>query len=122
MSKFSSFKEHQLITENWRKFVNESLPPSSLTEDIPSDSWSSKERKGQEQAHRALRFIQDAGFIAVRNDWVDAQRIYDGKTAEEVVLAMLAAFATSKYTGGQDMRFWAQDLLDHGHIQKSPTT
>ncbi len=25
MSKFSSFKNHQLITENWRKFLNEGL-------------------------------------------------------------------------------------------------
>ena len=27
MSKYSSYKEHQLITENWRKFLNESDTP-----------------------------------------------------------------------------------------------
>jgi len=28
MSKFSSFKEHQLITENWRRFLAEEGPPA----------------------------------------------------------------------------------------------
>ena len=27
MSKYSSFKEHQLITENWRKYLNEDDGP-----------------------------------------------------------------------------------------------
>ena len=42
MSKYSSFKEHQLITENWRKFLaeeeDEALPPKVLQAlDILSD-------------------------------------------------------------------------------------
>ena len=30
MSKYSSFKSHQLITENWRKFINEEADPQKL--------------------------------------------------------------------------------------------
>ena len=118
MSKCSICCEHQLITENWRKFTNESLPPSSLAEDIPSDSWSPEERRGHYQAQRALRSIQKSGFTPVRTDWVDDQGIYDGKTAEEVVLDMLYRFATSKYTAG-DMNLWIQELFDDGVIQRT---
>ena len=34
MSKYSSFKEHQLITENWRKFVAEEHEDDSIPADV----------------------------------------------------------------------------------------
>ena len=57
MSKFSSFKEHQLITENWRKFLNEATEEQlgdkaekvleELSEDEIQDAISSAIEKGE---------------------------------------------------------------------------
>ena len=50
MSKYSSYKEHQLITENWREFTNEE---TTLEE---SDVW---RRARSKLPHRVKSLIED---------------------------------------------------------------
>jgi|2_EtaG_2_1085320.scaffolds.fasta_scaffold127447_2 hypothetical protein len=59
MSKYSSYKEHQLITENWRKFLNEESSPSSnirwsqsnqMPSNMRDDVYNSDDEKTIQQA------------------------------------------------------------------------
>ena len=50
--KYSSFKNHQLITENWRKYLAEEEPPAAPTGTLPEEGTRSGDpRDGHNRAY-----------------------------------------------------------------------
>ena len=58
MSKYSSYKEHQLLTENWREFLKEERPDDNEVAKLASlvvsgaDGGASSSRTASESGHR----------------------------------------------------------------------
>ena len=72
MSKFSSYRNHQLITENWRKFLNEGLYDYADTAvEKLNNLWQQLRKQGALKTMSAADLIKLAKLTDEESDVLD---------------------------------------------------
>jgi len=107
MTKYSSYKTHQLITENWRKFINEAVSPwehYAMADDWAQE-WERTAPALPDMAERQLRRIAwESPRVEEDND-VHLQ-------IEKVMLGMIASLLSGEVAADDAMEKYYNALYD----------
>lgn len=106
MTKYSSYKKHQLITENWRKFVNEETSPweDYAMADDRAQEWERAARRLPDMAQRQLNAIAQSEKLQLDGDDVHLK-------IEEVMLGLIASLLRGEIAADDAMQEYSNALF-----------